>query len=583
MRNVLWRYALSFVLLATTACSTDDADAVSDTLAPAAPPFEWTRAADVETHGAFLRNFGVGYSYDAVHGRFCEWRDIRCQVVDRQQTEDYQNSHEGARLVTTSPLNAVTSQGHFSYSLRDYVANVSMNLHVAIDIGLYNSEKRKRQYFIEDGLQEVYFYTLDEQVQRAECSMAYGELRAMAQQGNERFLTLSFRNAIRHIEAVDRADGNIFASVDSFIRVWGTHVITRSYLGGRLRIDLMSDTYRFNDKSKEEEWTTEEFLWAAQSKDEHRSGTDEFRWVEHGRLNIEAWGGDQSTLTGLLGKHNTDGTRPFSTEGISAWRRSISYDPDDELHSNVEMIDMDVVPIWEFAAAVSPRVAKLIKSAVTQDAVLQQQLLGDRNFFDTAFPIVYPEASCLYRRSTDEWLAVSRTDSDQEPMVVRIVSGGRYVAAVCHEVIDGHTLWVCYPIYEGRLQQACGLGVEPDTHAVYRVRWIGGKCTLTLRTAGAAPTDRFYIYGGEVDVEPIDEVTYAPAAALPAVELSGGIQPDGTYRSTPYHVFKQGQDFILRAPAGLTDIVGYDADGDGLYKRRQDYTYIYNTNELRHE
>lgn len=568
-------------LFALTACSDDFYDL--DTEAAADAPFEWTRAEDVETRGAFLRNFGVGYSYNAVRGRYCDWRDIRCQVVDRQQVEEFQNNHEGTNLVSIAPMNNVYSHGKFSYSKRDYVANVSLYTHEAIDIGLYSSEKRKRSFFIEDGVQEVYFYTLDEEVQRAECNLAYSEFREQALMGNNRMLTLSFRNAIKHLSDVDIDGGDIFAAVDSFLNVWGTHVITRAYLGGRLRVDLMSDTYRFNDKARDDEWSTQQFLLAVQNKDEHRNGTDEFKWVEHGRLNIEAWGGDQSELTGLLGKHNTDGTRPFSTDGITTWRRSISYDPNDELGSNVELIDMEVRPIWEFAEANSPRVAKLIKSAVTQDAALQQKLLGEHNFFDTSFPIAYEQASCLYRKSTDQWERVTRHDSPDEPMVVNIVSGGRYVATVCHETIDGHSLWVCYPVYEGRVKMACGMGVDVEAGTAYDVRWIGERCSLTPLSEAVKPSGTFYINGGDIDVEPMDGLTYTEAHPMPAIELSGGIQPDGSYAAEAYNVVKQGTEFTLQAPEDLTNIVGFTHAGGGRYKRNAEYVYIYNQNEIKYE
>ena len=550
--------------------------------------FQWTRAEDVETHALFLRNHGVGYSYDAVRGNYCDWQDIRCQVIDRYYVLQ-QQAITGQALLTSTPMNTIRSKGKFDYSNRDYVANVSMNLNESVDIGLYKGEKRKRQYFIEDGVEESFFYSLNEQILRVNTTLGEANLRTLYSKDRSAMLTRSFCNAIEHLAQSSQQD---YAAVDSFVNVWGTHVITEAWLGGSIRIDLMNYMWRWNDKSRDEEFTTEEFILASQSRDEHRSGTDEFQWIEHGRLNVTARGGDQSALTSLLGEHKADGTRNFSIDGVAKWRNSISYDPDDELGSNVELVEMRVTPIWEFAELIDPLVARRIKAAVQQDAAVQQSLLGEMNFFDASFPVSYPTATCSYREATGQWTPFTRTDSDAEPIMVNIVSGGRYVAVVCHEQIEGKRLWVCYPVYEGRVKLACGIGVGDDQTS-YRVRWLNGKCTLTALN-GKATDGRFYITGGGVGVERVEGITYAESMALPAIELDGGIRPDGTYQSRAFAVTKKGEEFTLWADRQEADIVGYDYDNttatqspkEGewyLFKRNNSYTYIYNYNEMKYE
>jgi hypothetical protein len=247
---------------------------------------------------------------------------------------------------------------------------------------------------------------------------------------------------------------------------------------------------------------------------------------------------------------------------------------------------MRVTPIWEFAELIDPYVANRIKAAILQDAALQESLLGEMNFFDTCFPMRYPTATCSYREATGLWTPFTRTESDQEPMMVNIVSGGRYVAVVCHETIDGQRLWVCYPVYEGQVKQACGVGVATD-QTVYRVRWLNGKCTLTALD-DKATGERFYITAGGVGIKSVDGVTYADCAVLPAIELDGGVRPDGTYQSRAFAVTKSGDAFTLWADSQDADIVGYDYTGqtDGsryLFKRNSNYTYIYNNNEMKYE
>lgn len=565
-------------------CSVDD-DLLDNTMSSLpgdgqpTESFQWTRAQDVETHQEFLRNLGVGYSYNAVRGSYCDWQDIRCQVLNRGMLLAMQDS-TGDAILRTSQAESVYLSGTFEYSIRDYVVNMSMETKEAIDLGLYKKEKRKRQNFIEDGVQQKYFYLMSEKITLAHQYVGWANVMALYRRDRS-LLTESFRNAVRHL---DESDDDDIVAVDSFINVWGTHVIVESWLGGAIHIDLMNDMWRWNAKSKDEKWTTEQFLTAVATKDQHRQSSDEFRWTEHSRINIMARGGNQESLTSMLGEHQFDGTRSFSTEGVNVWRQSLIYDPDDEANSNVEMVDMKLLPIWEFAALISKSAARRIQAAVTQDVLLMQKMLGDKNFFDARFPIRYNTASCQWRKDTGSWQQASRTDNAADPIIVNIMSGGRYVATVCHEVINNNDLWVCYPIYEGCVKQACGLGVDKENR-VYNVRWIGGEVTLTPLKK-VADSEFFYINGGAVEVEPQEGVIFPDYQALPYIELSGGVKPDGSYAASAYPVQKVGDTFQLLAPAGLTDIVGFTDTGKTsgdkhIYKRNDNYAYIYNQNEVK--
>jgi len=551
----------------------------SETAVEDAPKaFEWTKAEDIETHSLFLRNYGVGYSYDAVRGSYCDWRDIRCQVFNRYFVE-YLERKTGENLLHTNTYRTSSVNSSFEYSFRDYVANVHIETEEEVDLGLYNEEKRTRQNFIEDGLQETFYYMLEEKQTLAEQYISYASIVSLYDEQPDVF-TLSFRNAIDHL-AMSYDDD--FAAVDSLLNVWGTHVIVSAELGGRLNIDLMNYMWRYKDNAKTEEWTSEEFLSAVEAKKSSSSSTDGYQWLEQARLNITARGGDQSTLTGLLGEHRPDGTRTFSLDGISAWRESLVYDPDDADASNVEMVEMVVVPIWEFVEPIDPWVALRIKAAVLQDAAMQQELMGNWNFFNASFPIRYPSAKGQYR-SNGKWTQFTRTDKADAPMVVNIESGGRYVATVCHETIQGKDLWVCYPIYEGKVKLACGVGVD-ESNITYDVEWIGNTVTLTHRSETAG--DTFYITNGDVRVTPTEMVAYAPSHAIPYVELDGGVQPDGGYKVNALLTVNKAQGaFYGLSDRELGSLVGWTQTSSGsdgyLYSRDSNYTYIYNPNELRY-
>lgn len=581
------RYYIMCAMLAVMVlanCSEDEValDGSSIEIAVNDAPFEWTRAEDVETRSKFLRNFGLGYSYDAVRGEYCNWKDIRCQVVSRHQCEVMQGQ-TGEMVLGTNTAMSVQVDSKFEYSFRDYVANVSLYLDEEADLGLYHGTKRKRQFFIEDGYQEKFYYTLDKRIALLNTYLSEAAVLSLFRSGRHNVLTTSFVNAVLHLSETD--DSNI-AAVDSFINVWGTHVITESWLGGKLRVDLMNELWRYKDEASLVEYTYEQFLTAVE--EHQREGTtDAYRWLEDSRLNITAWGGDQSTLTDLLGEYHADGSHTFSLDGIKAWSESLRYDPVNELNSNVEMIDMRLIPIWIFVEAIDPHSALRVQAAVTQDAGMQQALLGNVNFFNAAFPIRYPQASSLWHDPQGTWQQVVRTDSNGEPMVVNIASVGRYVATVCHETINGVKFWVCYPVYEGRVNLACGLGVAEQNNEVYQVQWLNGKPTV-IPNPMEAHDGMFYITDGAVGVRPAEGIRYEEGHPMAYMAYRGGVQPNGSYDiSNLLPVMKQGDQFVITSPAKMDDIVGWtltdEQDGHYTYTRNSNYYYIYNPNEMRYE
>ena len=593
--------ALLVVVLTLTACSDELTDELTGASAGqlSEQPFQWTRAQDVATHATFIRNFGVGYSYNAVKGEFCNWKDIRCQVVDRNYCDFLERTY-GGKYYYYEPTSSVNHFSQFRWSQRDYVSQSHMSFREEVDLGFYNGTRQKEQYVVENGVEESFYYLLREEQLRYDLQLDYSSLLNSYRRGVESLLTSSFRDAVNHLMLADPED---IAVVDSFVNVWGTHVIVEAFLGAKLDIELSNYVWRYKDTGYDHELTAEEFLGECEKKEEERQ-KDGFTWIEHSKLTINAKGGDQSTLTGLLGDYQFDGKATFSTEGIEKWRKSIHYDPNNELASNIEMVDMRVVPIWWFIEYLNEDVADRVHAAIEQDVEMQRKLLGEKNFFSVKFPIRYPEATCQVQTQSGEWTTLTRRDSGDEPQVVNIVSGGRVVATVCKEPVIENThiqndstdiwvtdttkvLWVAYPVYEGVVNQLCGVGVD-EQKRVFDVQWLNGHRTLKRRKAyngddAVATGKYFYINLGQVDTEADNSVSYAPASAMAYYELSGGIQYDGNYRATPLPVTKRGTDFIIRADdPTLTNIVGFTYDADQhIYRRNSNYHYIYNPNEMR--
>ena len=210
----------------------------------------------------------------SVRGSYCDWRDIRCQVLNRYYVE---GMPETVMNTITTNISQVTSK--FEYSIRDYVANVTITTSEEVDLGLYNGEKRRRQAFVEDGIEETFYFTLTEKQYLAQSYVDYASLLALYKSWPseyEHIFTKSFRGAIEHLKETDEDN---FAAVDSFLNVYGTHVIVSATMGGRLNIDLMNSLWRYRDQVRTSEWTTEEFLAMVEEKQSH-SGSEEYQWID---------------------------------------------------------------------------------------------------------------------------------------------------------------------------------------------------------------------------------------------------------------------------------------------------------------
>lgn len=573
--------ALIVAMGAMIASCTSEDDVLDDLVVETneAAPFQWTRAEDVESRAQFLRNFGVGYSYDAVRGKYCDWQDIRCQVLNRQELEA--RNKQGKVMLVSQVKSGFNSQQTVRYSQRDYVASMDLQTKQEIDLGLYSRTKRTRQYVLEDGLQDCFYYMVQDNILKGEQYITPAEVQNAINKewfaGQQtKLLTRSFQDAIEHLAW--NYDATNYALVDSFINVWGTHVITRAFLGATMQLTLKNDMWRYHDNVSEQSFTSEQLLTAYRDRKSNRQ-QQEYHWTEQSSLYIECRGGEMSYMGTMIGEAKYDGTRDFEMSDVTRWRESVTFDPKNEAASNCEMIYMEVEPIWNFVPEQYPHVKRWLQATILQDAALYQEMLGDRNFFSTKFPIRPTSATCHWRKETGDWQEHKRTDSTSEPMVANVMSGGHYVATICHEKIGNQWLWVCYPIYEGKVKLACGFGVADD-NSTYDVLWINGAVKCTKRSEKANGT--FYINGGAVSVTEQEGITYADATTLPYVELSGGVTVGGGYTAAGvYNVHKNGSTFELTAPTGLKDIVGFTEKDNGRYQRNDNYVYIYNVNEVK--
>lgn len=565
-----------------------------DAAAPSS--FSWTRGTIEETRMAFLRNFGVGYGYNAVSGRYCNYDDIRCQVLNRRQLERAAvNMQE--KLFFADYTTRSFFRDTVAYSDHDYVAIFNLDENSSINCVVYSQEQTIRQNILEDGLRQSFYYCADETQQVASQWISVASTKAAMQSGldPQNLLTASFRDAVSHL-----GDTNDPAAVDSFIRVYGTHVVVGAAVGGRLHIDLKNSMKRYSRRLQEEEFKSEDLLVAFKSRSENRQLSEQYAWVEDASINVTAYGGDQSALSQLVGPQRYDGSRRFDVASLSAWRSSITFVPDDEYASNAEMIDMEVVPIWEFVFDVDA--AAKLRTRITSDAALARKLLGEKNFASCSFPLRHDEAKCQVARRNGSWETVThRTGKRSDRHVVFVVSGGRYVAMQSYEYlsgpgISGRYFWTVYPVYGTEVKLYCGLAVSESDGSVYRLVMGNDGYVRPQVLTGAEQVGwdaTVYLNAGQLSFTAQQGYDYAPATPMLYVEPTHGVNTDGTVDVSYAIVDKpSGNEFEIEIPAdGPQDIgeqwtlvfTGYNKYKQRMntYTRSADFAGNYNPREVR--
>lgn len=557
-------------------------------------PFSWTRGTVGETRYAWLRNFGVGYGYDGVNGRYGSYDDIRAQVINREALRTAEEVYGPLSMQNTSTYSRVHQKVY--YSEHDYIASFDFTSKQEISCLLYNGEMRKRQYILEDGMRQSFYYVIEERHVKGEQRLSPYSIQTVIKDGHDGILTLSFRKAISHLKSV----GCTAAAVDSFIKIYGTHVVTQALMGGSLRLELKNAMKRYHDQVAETAYSSEDILFAFNNREESRQKYgDTYGWVEESSINIMVRGGDQSLLSNVIGERRYDGTRKTNLNSLGQWATSIVFDTDNDNLTNSEMLAMECEPIWDFIP--ERTVSKAVRARITADAALARQLLGDKNFATCAFPLHHNNASCQVARADGTWQTVSHHAGNRSDRhVVFVVSQGRYVAMQCYEYLSAPGVksqyyWTVFPISDTSVNLYGGYAVGETDGKVYGLVMNGGVLQPQLLADSEQPaqTETVYLNGGRLSFGSQDGYTYADAKQMLYVEPTHGVNVDGSVDVTYALVDKNsGTEFLIEIPADAPQDINekwellytaYNSDKVlmNTYQRRADYVEYYNPREVR--
>ena len=497
--------------------------------------FWYTRSLSQSSRLELKRKFGIGFSYDAVYGGKCDINSIKCHALNVDELLKHNIARE-------FPLDRLKDTTCIAHTFSEFCHAANLTGEASGDVIIYTADYSKVASIYEHGLDTVVYISNSKNIESRGVSLNTEQIYKI-KNDPERFLTPSFRYGI---EKIRKTPVEEIMVVDSFVNIYGTHIVTSVTIGASLKLELKTRRGLFVDY-KSEEIMTREKLNILFKKTESTSTKEEYEFMrqvlESSTIDLRVRGGDVSVFNSLL----TDPSPTNSTateETVTRWIDSLEDDSENGEYGNLALIDMSVMPIWEFIS--DEQVAKRVKTRILADAPSMQELYGNRNWVNTSIDLSKTKWVDTYfnRWDKETWLC-----GFSDPYVVNVIAANRIVASVCREwipEIDPDTLvTVVYPIYENSIDIGSGVGIDAECN-VWSVSWRYNKFKVKKIGKASSPLPMVYLNFGTVETKPVSGEKYMKGNFIIGYERPGNINvTNGQMNDRWFTVRKFLGDFYL--------------------------------------
>lgn len=517
----------------------------------------------------FKRTYGVGFSYDGLHGELCNLKDIKSQVLDYQKVKEALNG----TLIKTNSDNSVRFKQYATFNRDEFYQHTMFKADLESKLIIFNGKIEGDVSLIEKGERNDFFCKVELECPSLQVSLNKQSLKSLIQNRNqEQLLTPNFREVISWLKA-----HHDIATIDSFIECYGTHVVTSANLGGSIAIQIHMSADSLTDLYTKK--TLGEAAIATLFKTKTLS--EEYKRINYmlysADCNVKIKGGDLSLIPNDVLRF-TYGESPDLPKFIGGWTESLCYDQKDFQKSNLEIIEMAVSPIWDFIP--DKTISSLIRQRISGTASDFQKVNGFLNNVSTTFEL--PQSVTCTIGGT--------TQSYRQPQTVNVISGERYVATICRERIPeidpSSDVQVVYPILDRQVNLLSGFCVHKSK--AYRVSCHKDKI-ITEYIGNTSSGTTIYLNNGVADTIKYENLDYQPSHLVMDYEWPYSIKPDGTLDKTkPYYwVYKKGVTFYLRTRDGKEQMGELDGLPNCIYQngrmvRAPKYHYYWNPLEMRY-
>lgn len=563
----------------------------------------YTRTLTSEQEVLLHRSFGLGFSYDAINGAKCDMNFVKCHVLNLDGLK------ESSKLSIDNAPKTEFKQW-VAHSFTEYCQMTNINENVSASVCLYSTEYEKAASIYEHGLDTTVCIHNEQNIMLRRENIQTRGLQSLLQKSPEKYFSESFLYALNKLK---KTDGEDVLVIDSFINIFGTHVITNASIGGKLVLEIQSSKMFINDYTSEKTITSQE-LNLLFEKEKNTATTEEQKFmhqvIDNSNVILSVKGGNVSVFNSLVANPsytNTDATQ----ETLDIWNKSLSSIDlnTTSKETTAELIDMKVTPIWEFIP--DETIAKRVHSRIIATAPTMQELYGNRNWVSTRIRYDRNAITTVFTPKNNP-----QSITYKEPWVYNVIAANRHVATVCREwvpeISKEKTVTVVYPIYNNKMELA--LGLCEHENKVYHVKWRYDRFEVTEDTTMNCSNGTLYLTCGTLSTARQENVqNYLDGHNIIAYEWPGSIKAqDGSVLTKGWLTIRKflgnfylensnrydnlpNWSYVEKAKVNanyqhlLNDEKPFSLSGmtprsfNNRMVRNSDYTYYINTNEAWYE
>ena len=507
---------------------------------------------------------GIGYGYNGIDGESCNVMDVRSQVLDpdgiRAMNVDFRinevySPQVSYNTATAYSLNELLQKLYFGGGLNAEAA-IAFKGSVRGTLQLYTKAKTNSFYCRTSALLSGFNASVDAP-----------SVSALVKDHPE-VLTKNFRNAVARL-----GDEPTKMQMDSLIRQYGTHVVTKCQMGGKLELDIRLEKDTIATLEQQHAIAEVSLLSLYDHSTLSENDYRDLKIINSGDSHLTVRGGDTRELDFSVFNFKW-GENNAKMDAIGKWMGTIGITEDQQQY--LELIDMQMTPIWRFVP--NKQVAKMLEAHILGTADVLLDIYGYQNFVNTAFHI--PPLNTYQGQEIME---------NQVKNVYNILVGGRYVATYCREWVDiidiNEPVWVAYPVYNQQVNTATGLCIHNGK--AYRVGWRFGE--YYVEEIGETDSKTVYMTLGCLYPESTEGVDYQEGKLCVGYEWPSSINKEGKLNTDNpiYLPYKKNDDFYLLKIDGEEQSGNLNGLPNWIFDEKQnrmvrskDYIYYCNSQEM---
>ena len=438
---------------------------------------KWTGEYDenADVLGTSNKIYAVGYGYNTMMGLLANKNCLKAQIFKTGQLiEEEIEVTDGLEMHTT--LSTVTGN-----SISELSNKLTVKAGGSGGVGKFKAEAKASfdMNYTDNSTHEYAINYLEATLTTASFDLPIEDLRT------EEYMTEKAYRAINGLNANYPSTKEGFGAL---IRAYGTHVVMRAKLGGRVRQSLdvdisdIKESYDLNVFAK----ASYEGVFAkadgSANDDFHKSYNKNTNSM---KITVEAMGGDAKLAKALAVK---DG---FTEANYLAWFNSVS-------DTNLALMGFDddsMLPLYELVDKTKypKRYEDLYNFMNGKEIKEVAETYEDNSTYDTGTVTAFdvPTFGSSYNST----------------LVKDIMLGGQLVGQVCQEYIPAidrtKRITVVYPVIGTIVRYNMGFFIGDDTHKPARVAWNGTETNIEeYPELDFGKVDKLYLRGASITATP---------------------------------------------------------------------------------